>query len=214
MWNKKGDISGCTVSILIFSFFLNHPYSLRPCPHVPKRFFSPTSFLTSFQKYLRPHGSTENDSKRCSSNFRPYRNGWNSPKPKRCNTCAFSQKSVFVWPATGTQFQKSAFSGSVCTVSQNDNNNNGRLHACVHAAEDIEPFLQLTHLVVECESQQQFDLIIGRHKRFWFPCTRRCRLLLLVFGFSVYCLFVYKVQAYCERSVCSSPPLVNLKCRL
>ena len=75
------------------------------------------------------------------------------------------------------------------------NNNNGGLHARVHAAEDIEPFLQLTLLVVECESQQQFDLIIGPHKRFWFPCTSHFRHLLAVFGFSVYCLFVYSVQA-------------------
>ena len=32
------------------------------------------------------------------------------------------------------------------------------------------------------------------HKRFWFPCTRHSRLLLLVFGFSFYCLFVYSAQ--------------------
>ena len=51
-------------------------------------------------------------------------------------------------------------------------------------------FLQLTRLIVECESRQQFGLIIGPHKRFWFLCTRHFHLLLLVvFGFSVYCLF-------------------------
>ena len=80
------------------------------------------------------------------------------------------------------------------TTSHN-NNNNGGLHARVRAAEDIEPFLQLTRLVVECESQQQFDLITGPHKRFWFPCTSHFHLLLVVFGFSVYCLFVYSAQA-------------------
>ena len=43
-------------------------------------------------------------------------------------------------------------------------------------------FLQRTRLVVECESQQQFDLIINPHKRFWFPCTSHfCfRILLLL----------------------------------
>ena len=71
-------------------------------------------------------------------------------------------------------------------TSHNNNNNNGGLHAPVRATEDIEPFLQLTRLVVECESQQQFDLIIGPHKRFWFPCTSHFRLLLVVFGFSFF----------------------------
>ena len=47
------------------------------------------------------------------------------------------------------------------TSHNNNNNNNSGLHACVHAAEVTEPFLQLTCLVVECESQQQFDLING-----------------------------------------------------
>ena len=70
-------------------------------------------------------------------------------------------------------------------INDNDNNNNGGLHARVPAAEDIQPFLQLTRLVVECESQQQFD----PHSRFWFPCTSHFHLLLVVFGFSVYCLF-------------------------
>ena len=62
------------------------------------------------------------------------------------------------------------------------------MFAFVH--EDIESFLQLTCLVVECESQQQFDLMTGPYKRFWFPCTRHFHLLLLVFGFSsTVCLF-------------------------
>ena len=79
--------------------------------------------------------------------------------------------------------------------SRNNNNNNGGLHACVRAAKDIEPFLKLTCLVVECESQQQFDLINCPQKQFWFPCTNHCRRLLVVLRFTVYCLFVYSAQA-------------------
>ena len=40
-------------------------------------------------------------------------------------------------------------------------------------------FLQLTCIVFECESQQQFDLIIASHKQFWFPCTSHFHLPLL-----------------------------------
>ena len=87
----------------------------------------------------------------------------------------------------------------------------GGLHARVHAAEDIGPFLQLNRLVVECESQQRFDRITGPDKRFWFPCTSHIHLLHVVFGFSVYCLFVYRAQALCARSVSSSLFLVNFK---
>ena len=85
-------------------------------------------------------------------------------------------------------------------MSHNNNNNNGSLHVRVRATEDIEPFLQLTCLVVECESQQQFGLITGPHRRFWFPCTSHFHLLLVVFGFSVYCLFTERklnVHAQC-----------------
>ena len=96
----------------------------------------------------------------------------------------------------------------------NNNNNNGGLHACVRAAEDIEPFLQLARIVVKYELQQQFDFIIGTHKRFWFPCTTHFRLLLVVFGFSLYCLFVYSAQALSAFSTSSSPFLVNFNCHL
>ena len=41
-------------------------------------------------------------------------------------------------------------------------------------------FLQLTCLVVECELQQQFNLIIGPHKRFWSPSTSHFHLLATV----------------------------------
>ena len=44
--------------------------------------------------------------------------------------------------------------------NNNNNNNNGRLHDSVCAAN----ILGLTRLVVEYESQKQFDLIIGSHK--------------------------------------------------
>ena len=47
------------------------------------------------------------------------------------------------------------------TASHHNDNNNGGLHACFHPTEDIEPFLQLTRLIVECESQQEFDVING-----------------------------------------------------
>ena len=48
--------------------------------------------------------------------------------------------------------------------------------------------LQLTPLVVECESQQHFNLINSPHKGFWIPCNSYFHLV--VFGFSIYCLFV------------------------
>ena len=54
-----------------------------------------------------------------------------------------------------------------------------------------------TNSPCECESQQQFDLINGPHKWFWFPCTSHFHLLLLVFSFSFYCLSVYSAQALC-----------------
>ena len=46
----------------------------------------------------------------------------------------------------------------------------------------------------------------------WLPCTSHFHLLLLlVFGFSFYCLFVISTQALCACSVSSSPFLVNFK---
>ena len=74
-------------------------------------------------------------------------------------------------------------------------------------------FLQLTRLVVGCQSQQQFHLINGPHKQFWFPCTSHFHLL-IVSGFSFYCLFVYSAQAFCACSVSSSSFMVNFKHRL
>ena len=50
-------------------------------------------------------------------------------------------------------------------------------------------FLQLTRLIVECKWQQQFDLIIGPHKR------RSHFRLFVWFGFSIFCLFVHKLYA-------------------
>lgn len=53
---------------------------LRPCPHVPKWSFSPTSSLASFQECLHPNRFIENDSTCCSSYFRTIGGIWNSPK--------------------------------------------------------------------------------------------------------------------------------------
>ena len=43
--------------------------------------------------------------------------------------------------------------------------------------------------------QRVINLIIGPHKRFWFPHTSHFHLLLLVLGFFFYCLLVYSLQA-------------------
>ena len=64
-------------------------------------------------------------------------------------------------------------------TSHNNNNNNGGLR--VRATEDIEPFLQLIRLVVECESQQQVDLITVHTKDSGF-------LALAIFIFILLCL--------------------------
>ena len=59
------------------------------------------------------------------------------------------------------------------------NNNNGRLHACVLAAEDIEPTR------TKCSSATTLS------KKDYGQPTSHFHLLLLVFGFSFCCLFVY-----------------------
>ena len=53
---------------------------LRPCPHVSKRSFFPSS-LALFQQYLRPNGSIINDSTHVSSYSRPI--GDTSPQTKK-----------------------------------------------------------------------------------------------------------------------------------
>ena len=65
----------------------------------------------------------------------------------------------------------------------------------------LQKILSLTCLVVKCKSQQQFDLITGPHKRFWFPCTSHFRLLFLVFSFSFYCLCVYSFGEFQAPSI-------------
>ena len=65
----------------------------------------------------------------------------------------------------------------------------------------LQKILSLTCLVVKCKSQQQFDLITGPHKRFWFPCTSHFHLLLLVFSFSFYCLCVYSFGEFQAPSI-------------
>ena len=135
--------------------------------------------------------------------------GWRNPitQPSRFHVDGILSEMMAALPRPST----SCLRPLSPATSHNNNNNNGGLHARVRAAEDIEPFLQLTHIVVECESQQQFDLINGPHQRFWFPCTSHFNFLLVVFGFYVYCLFVYSAQAKCACSVSSSAFLVNVK---
>ena len=118
--------------------------------------------------------------------------GWKNPKMQLSRSRVNSESAYF--PKRWRHRPTPRPLASDLWTPWRHHNNKGGLQACVRAAEDIEPVLQLTCLVVECESQQQFDLVIGPHKRFWFPCTSHCRLL-VVFGFSVYCLFVYSVQA-------------------
>ena len=51
------------------------------------------------------------------------------------------------------------------TSHNNNNNNSGGLHACVCAAEDIEPFLQLTRLVVKCVSRSSSSTSLPVHTK-------------------------------------------------
>ena len=76
------------------------------------------------------------------------------------------------------------------TTSHNHNNENGGLHACVCAAEDIEPIRV---------SRVKYSAPLPLHwaKKDYGQPTSHFRLLLLVFGFSFYCLFVYSAQALC-----------------
>ena len=84
------------------------------------------------------------------------------------------------------------------------NNNNGRLHACVLAAEDIEP-IRVTR------AKYYAPLPLGWAKKDYGQPTSHFCLLLILFGFSFYCLFVYSTQALCACSISSSPFLVNFK---
>ena len=136
--------------------------------------------------------------------------GWKNPKTQPSHFCVVSESAYFPkrwchrptpWPLALELWTLRCLITTTVVV----------LHACVYATEDIEPFLQLIRLVVECESQQKFHLINGPHKQFWFPCTSHFHLLLVVFGFSIYFLSGYSVQALCTCSVSSSPFLVNVK---
>ena len=86
-------------------------------------------------------------------------------------------------------------------------NNNGGLHACVHAAEDIEP-IRVTR------AKYYAPLPLRWAKKDYGQPTSHFHLLLVVFGFSFYCLFLYSAQALCKCSISSSPFLVNFKCYL
>ena len=87
------------------------------------------------------------------------------------------------------------------TSHNNNNNNNGGLHACVRAAEDIEPI----------RAKYSAALSLRWAKKDYGRPTSNFRRLLVVFGFSFYCLFVYSMQASCACSVSSSLSLVKFK---
>ena len=74
------------------------------------------------------------------------------------------------------------------TPSHNNNNNNNnsncRLHACVCAAEDIEP-------IGVTRAKYDAPLLLHWAKKDYGQPTRHFCLLLVLFGFSFYCLFVY-----------------------
>ena len=87
-------------------------------------------------------------------------------------------------------------------AKSHNNNNNGGLHACVCAAEDIEPIR-----VTRAKYSAPLPLRLAK-KEYGQPACH-FHLLLALFGFYFYCLFVYSVQAICASSVSSSPFLVN-----
>ena len=117
---------------------------------------------------------------------------WKNPKTLPLPSCLDSESAYFAyqWHHRPTPWPL-AFDLFAPATSHNNNNNNGRLHDCVHAAEDIKV---TTRLVVECESQQQFDLIIGPHKRFWFPWTSHFHPLFVVYLVSPSTVCLYTVR--------------------
>ena len=86
-------------------------------------------------------------------------------------------------------------------TSHNNNTNNGGLHACGQAAEDIEPYSSCSRAWVAAAVRPHYrstqTILVVLHKPF--------SSLLFVFSFFVYCLFVYIVQALCARSISSFP---------
>ena len=88
-------------------------------------------------------------------------------------------------------------------TSHNNNNNNGRLLL-------VFVFLATYSPCSRVWVAAAVDLINDPNKRFWFLCTSHFHLL-LVFGFSFYCLFVNSTQALCACSVSYSPFLANFK---
>ena len=84
-------------------------------------------------------------------------------------------------------------------MSHNNNDNNGELHAGVRAAEDIEPNrFTRANILLLCYYAEDYG-----------QPTSHFHLLLVVFGFSFYCLFVYSVQVLCGNRLSSF--LVNFK---
>ena len=92
-------------------------------------------------------------------------------------------------------------------MSHHNNNNIGGLHACVRSAEDIEP-IRVTR------TKYSAPLPLRYAKEDYGHPTSHFRLLLVLFGFSFYCLFVYSAQVLCACFISSSPFLVNFKCHL
>ena len=78
-------------------------------------------------------------------------------------------------------------------MSHNNNDNNGELHAGVCAAEDIEPNrFTRANILLLCYYAEDYG-----------QPTSHFHLLLVVFGFSFYCLFVYSVQVLCGNRLSS-----------
>ena len=87
----------CTVNILTFlkqCFYVFHFFAWFYCTRIhcfvlshvhtyQNNPLSPLSSSASFQEYLRPNGSTVNDSTRCSSYSRPIGGAWKSPKTEK-----------------------------------------------------------------------------------------------------------------------------------
>ena len=112
-WHRAPDVSSIEAPSSVQYFNFNTTWKIynrshqslvyfRGHPDGRKQSFFPLSSSASFQEYLRPDGSTENDRKRCSSYSRP-----------------IGGVAFFGFLHPETCFQKSAFSGSVLTIGQN-----------------------------------------------------------------------------------------------
>ena len=130
--------------------------------------------------------------------------GWKNPKtPPLCSRV--DGKSVYFlyrWRHRSTSSLR-PLNPATSHNNSNNNNNNGGQHACVGAAEDIEP-IRVTR------AKYSAALLLRWAEKVYGWLTRHF-LLLLVFGLFFYCLFVYSMQALCTCSISSSLFLVNFK---